>query len=65
MCFYLSDIFIFNSNDTYMIVIYNNNVLRNSEVLKMIIISFMGIKGGIGKTTLAYNFAEFLAKKKN
>jgi chromosome partitioning protein len=65
MCFYLSDIFIFNSNDTYIIVIYNNNVLRNSEVLKMIIISFMGIKGGIGKTTLAYNFAEFLAKKKN
>lgn len=29
----------------------------------MIIISMMGIKGGIGKTTLAYNFAEYLAQK--
>lgn len=29
----------------------------------MIIISMMGIKGGIGKTTLAYNFAEYLAQE--
>lgn len=31
----------------------------------MKILSFVGIKGGIGKTTLSYNYGEWLAKKNN
>ena len=30
---------------------------------KMKIITFAAIKGGVGKTTLAFNFGEWLAKK--
>lgn len=40
-------------------------VKLEQEAQTMIVISFMGIKGGIGKTTLAYNFGEYLADKKN
>ena len=31
----------------------------------MKILSFVGIKGGIGKTTLSYNYGEWLAKNNN
>lgn len=36
---------------------------ERSENMK--IITFAAIKGGVGKTTICYNFGEFLAKKKN
>ena len=33
------------------------------ENINMKILSFVGIKGGIGKTTLSYNYGEWLATK--
>lgn len=50
------------------IININVNMIANSYILGetiLKILSFVGIKGGIGKTTLSYNYGEWLAKKGN
>ena len=41
---------------------YKDKYIYTGEY-NMKILSFVGIKGGIGKTTLSYNYGEWLAAK--